>query len=450
MKTLNITLVEDEPGDASLIQYSLRFSGYDHNLEWVQSLAELSAHQRQTNAAADIVLLDLNLPDSTGIDTVTRCKSLVPDTPIVVLTGHDDMDFSLKVLEAGAQDYLVKSGLEGDALIRAMRYAIERHQMECRLQRSEELMTAAIEGGNLGVWDWNLKSGECDKSDLLLATLGFTRGDSELEPDSEPLIKRIHEDDAPGFHGALQAYLAGESPRFQCEFRLQHKDGHWPWHFISGHVVSWDGDEPERLVGIQQDITARKAMETRLRDLAMHDELTGLLNRRSFIQEMDREYGRVMRRPDYPVGLLMLDIDHFKRVNDSYGHAVGDVVLKAFADCIDRQLRENDVFGRLGGEEFAVLLPETDRDGVARVAEKLRSAVEGLETRTGNAGIHITTSIGAAGLHRDDERPDEALVLADQALYQAKHMGRNRVVIYSDTQVPGQPDPSFPESENAL
>lgn len=174
MKTLHIALVEDEPGDASLIRYSLRFSGYDHSLEWAQSLSELSRQQEEASQAPDIILLDLNLPDSSGIDTVTRCRSLVPRTPIVVLTGHDDMDFSLKVLEAGAQDYLVKGKLEGDSLIRAMRYAIERHQLECRLQRSEELMTAAIEGGNLGVWDWNLKSGNCQKSDLLLTTLGFS------------------------------------------------------------------------------------------------------------------------------------------------------------------------------------------------------------------------------------------------------------------------------------
>lgn len=424
MKTLRIVLVEDEPGDATLIRYSLKSTGYADKLQWVQSLSELAELQ----TPADVILLDLNLPDSSGIETVKRCKSLVPNTAIVVLTGHDDMDFSLKTLEAGSQDYLVKNNLDVDTLIRAIRYAIERHQLERQLQRSQEFMTAAIEGGNLGLWEWNFETDECNKSDQLLATLGFAEGDPELTPDIQSFIDRIHPEDQSSFHTALDAHLAGSTPRFQCEFRFQHKAGHWPWLFISGHVISWDRERPVRMVGIQQDITERKAMEAQLTELAMRDPLTGLLNRRSLIEELNREYGRVMRHEHYQSGLLMLDIDHFKRVNDTYGHNVGDIVLKKFGQLIQGSLRENDVFGRLGGEEFAILLPETDQLGSLRVGEKVRKAIEAMEITSEDFRLKITTSVGVACLRRKDSRPDGALIEADDALYQAKKEGRNRVI----------------------
>lgn len=169
-------------------------------------------------------------------------------------------------------------------------------------------------------------------------------------------------------------------------------------------------------------------MEAQLTELAMHDPLTGLLNRRSLIQEMNREYGRVLRCENYPVGLLMLDIDHFKRVNDTYGHAVGDEVLKVFARRILEQLRENDIVGRLGGEEFAILLPNTSHEGAIRVGEKVRQAVAQLEVVREETCVKITTSVGVAQLDPADSRPDGALIQADQALYQAKKDGRNRVV----------------------
>jgi len=429
LKTLRIILVEDDPGDASLIRYSLKASGYADHLHWVQSLSELADLETET----DVILLDLNLPDSSGIDTVRRCKAMVPGTPIVVLTGHDDMDFSLKTLEAGSQDYLIKNNLDVDTLVRAIRYAIERHQLEWELQRSQELMTAAIEGGNLGVWDWDFQTGECKKSEQLLATLGYTTNAPDVPSKITAFLDRIHPDDQASFHSALDAHLKGKTPRLQCEFRFPHTDGHWLWLFISGHVVDWHGDQPVRMVGIQQDISERKAMEAELTTLAMHDPLTGLLNRRSLMEELNREYGRVMRHEHYCAGLLMLDIDHFKRVNDTYGHSAGDAVLQAFANTISDQLRENDLFGRLGGEEFAILLPETDPEGAIRVGEKVRRAIQQMQVVDQGLVIKVTTSVGVASLDKEDSRPDGALIRADEALYQAKASGRNQVSTHLDS-----------------
>lgn len=428
LHALSIILVEDEPGDAGLIRYSLKFSSGEPNVHWVTSMAALGDHLEQCQTPPDVILLDLNLPDSTGLDTISRCKAMAPEAPIVVLTGHDDMDFSLKALEAGAQDYLIKDGVEADALLRAMRYAMERHQLERRLQRSEELMMAAIEGGNLGIWELNLLDDTYYNSNRLLKNLGFEHGSATPPHAASEWMERIHPDDIATLKEALDRHFQGQEKRFQCEFRFRHGQGHWVWQFSSGHVVSRDkAGNPVRMVGIQQDITARKEMEQQLRDLAMHDPLTGLFNRRSFMEAMDSEYGRVRRQPHYSTGILMLDIDHFKHVNDTYGHAVGDDILKAFAYTITDNLRENDIFGRLGGEEFAILLPDTDLDGSAQVAEKVRAGVAAMRVQSDNHTIGITTSVGVAMLSASEKRPDGALARADAALYRAKQGGRNRV-----------------------
>ncbi|MGY4877885.1 diguanylate cyclase [Vreelandella aquamarina] len=428
MQSLAIILVEDEEGDAGLIRYNLKFSGDDHHLTWVKSLSALSQHIERVGNNADVILLDLNLPDSTGLETVSRCKALAREIPIVVLTGHDDMQFSLKALETGAQDYLVKNQLENAGLLRAMRYAIERHQLERRLQQSEELMTAAIEGGNLGIWEWNLKTDSYFNSERLLKNLGFRKNDTDCPALASQWMERIHPDDRFAFQEALEQHLENGAKRYQSEFRFKHKKGHWIWQFASGHVVSRDAEgNPERMVGIQQDISKRKVMEEQLRDLAMHDPLTGLFNRRSFMENMDREYGRGKRKKDYVVAVLMLDIDHFKQINDTFGHGTGDDILKAFATTINHNLRETDVFGRLGGEEFAILLPDTAHEGAMHVAEKLRKCVAAMQVPADDQQVSITISIGVDELKTSDKRPDGALARADAALYMAKQNGRNRV-----------------------
>ncbi|MBA2779413.1 GGDEF domain-containing response regulator [Billgrantia kenyensis] len=430
MQTLTMVLVEDDPGDAGLIRYALKYSGTGHALSWVTSLSALAEHLEASDAP-DVVLLDLNLPDSTGMATVEGCKSLVGDIPIVVLTGHDDMAFSLQTLEAGAQDYLIKGNLDADSLLRSVRYAISRARLEQRLRLSEARMAAAIEGANLGLWDWLLPERQfVSLNEQWLAMLGFSADEITLPQPVDAWLERLHSDDRSHFNAALAAHLEQRVPNIQCEVRMRHRKGHWVWVMVSGHMASRTPDgSPQRLVGVQQDISERRAMAERLEAQAMTDALTGLPNRRHFMQAMDYQYGRIRRHPELSVCVLMLDIDHFKRVNDTYGHAGGDVVLSAFAEAITGQLRETDIAGRLGGEEFAVVLPETDAVGGRRVAEKLRQAVEAMRvTLEDGTVVQITTSLGLTLMQADDTRPDGALARADGALYRAKREGRNQVV----------------------
>ncbi|MGE4291229.1 MAG: diguanylate cyclase [Desulfovibrio sp.] len=164
----------------------------------------------------------------------------------------------------------------------------------------------------------------------------------------------------------------------------------------------------------------------RLREIANTDELTGVRTRRRLLEIAEREATR-SRRYLRPLSLLALDIDHFKRVNDSHGHAVGDEVLRELTKRIESRLRSGDRLGRMGGEEFEVLLPETGLAEAVQTAEKLRSCVATQDLPTSVGGLRITVSFGVATL-RPDEGLDQALLRADKALYKAKQAGRNRVV----------------------
>lgn len=169
----------------------------------------------------------------------------------------------------------------------------------------------------------------------------------------------------------------------------------------------------------------RTEMERRLEILATTDPLTGILNRRACL-ERGKALSESAKRYGHPMTVMMLDIDHFKRVNDRHGHDMGDEVLCLFVSVVTKCLRQVDVFGRMGGEEFAVLMPETAQKGALIAAERIREAVEQAKLDRNGQSLSVTVSVGAVvGTHT----VDEALNLADEALYRAKHDGRNRVVL---------------------
>lgn len=161
-----------------------------------------------------------------------------------------------------------------------------------------------------------------------------------------------------------------------------------------------------------------------------HDSLTGLHNRRGFMEAWEDALHR-SRRSGRPVSIVLADLDHFKQVNDTRGHAAGDLALRAVARTLRASLRAQDVVARWGGEEFMLLLPDTDRDGASRVAESTRSAVEELRIEHGGAAFGLTLSLGVSE-HDTGRRVDETVAAADDALYRAKQTGRNRVVVATD------------------
>jgi diguanylate cyclase (GGDEF)-like protein len=180
-----------------------------------------------------------------------------------------------------------------------------------------------------------------------------------------------------------------------------------------------------------QDITERRTMLEKLELHANQDYLTGLSNRRHFLEQGEIELSRVQRYGE-ALSVFMLDIDHFKNINDTHGHKAGDTVLQQLSQVLRETLRTADIIGRMGGEEFAILLPETDLQEAAEIAERLREIVARRDVIL-EAGLplHITVSIGVVTLKDKGVNLDILLNLADKALYQAKASGRNRVCVSS-------------------
>jgi diguanylate cyclase (GGDEF)-like protein/PAS domain S-box-containing protein len=174
------------------------------------------------------------------------------------------------------------------------------------------------------------------------------------------------------------------------------------------------------------DITDRKLLERRLERLAATDALTGLANRAGFFAAAQQEFASPERQDRQPA-LLMVDLDHFKQINDTYGHETGDAVLRSFARLCRRLFRSRDIIGRIGGEEFAILLPQTNLESALARAERLRQGAEKLRFRGRASELRVTTSIGVAQILPEEGTVDAALSRADRALYRAKRAGRNRI-----------------------
>lgn len=219
----------------------------------------------------------------------------------------------------------------------------------------------------------------------------------------------------------------GNAEPFSVEYALIRKDGRIIWVWERGRAVENNGDMV--LEGIILDISDRKALETELSELAIRDPLTGLFNRREMTRLLDEEIARA-ERYGRALSLLWIDFDHFKRINDDYGHAAGDSVLKATSGLLADSVRSVDVIGRFGGEEFVILLPEMDRFEAKDTAERLRSLISNTPQPLGDGRTApLTISVGIS-VFPDNGTDSRALcAAADRAMYQAKTSGRNRVVL---------------------
>ena len=184
-------------------------------------------------------------------------------------------------------------------------------------------------------------------------------------------------------------------------------------------------------LALTTEISRRETLEQELRTLATTDSLTGLLTRRHFLELGMRELRRKLRN-DSELSVLVIDLDHFKQINDSYGHAAGDKVLSAIGELCRSQLREVDLVGRLGGEEFGVLLPDAGLELAGQIAERLRQTQASFTCSHGGKPISVTMSIGVSGVGPEEKALENAFSRADKALYLAKEKGRNQCVVWEE------------------
>ena len=259
------------------------------------------------------------------------------------------------------------------------------------------------------------------------AALGELSGFTREELLAQGPLEVVHPDDVASVGAALEAMRDGD---VRLDHRLAHRDGRAVWVSVSATLVRDEDGEPLYVLGQMQDVTERREYEERLRHLADHDPLTGLLNRRGFERALEAHVARTRRYG--PAGaLLVVDLDGFKDVNDTLGHHAGDQLIVACAAALRERLRETDVLARLGGDEFAVLLPVETAPEAAVVAQALVDVVR--ERATGFGGRRagdVTASIGVAVVDAATAGGGELMVGADLAMYEAKEAGRDQFAVY--------------------
>lgn len=294
------------------------------------------------------------------------------------------------------------------------------------LSESEERLRLALGAASQGWFDLNVQTGTVSVSPEYAKILGYDP--DEFTSNLQVWETGIHPDDRPQVMATYRKCLANGEP-LAMEYRRQKKNGEWVWIRSIGKFTAWTPEhQPLRMSGIHTDITAQKMVEFELVRQAHTDHLTGFNNRGHFMQQAEHELKRAVRYGGV-LSIFMMDVDHFKKINDTYGHKVGDLVLQKLAAVCRDTLRTVDIIGRVGGEEFAILLPETTEQEAIRVAERLRLAIANAKIPLGHGlPLSITVSIGITSLMSKDDNIDVLLSVADKALYEAKNTGRNRII----------------------
>lgn len=353
-----------------------------------------------------------------------------------------------------------------------------------RVADAETRWNFALASAGQGVWDMDLRKGGTTYSATWVRMLGYD--DGELDGDPDRWLTMIHPDDRAAVETADRAHLAGETQFFEAEFRMRHKDGHWIWILDRGKAIERDGsgrlvraigsltditqrkqaeerlivsaamlaDEKERLrVTLQSigdavictDFTDARALQRQLAHAAAHDALTGLANRSSFIDAME-DLVEESRDGGAEHQFMFIDLDHFKLVNDSGGHAAGDDLLKEVANAIRSALGPDDLVARLGGDEFAVVVKSGSAADAQAVAGSIIDAIRALGFNWNGQSHSIGASIGLTPVGANCGEVDEIIARADAACYAAKAAGRGCVFAAASENTeatPGKPPVSM-------
>ena len=305
---------------------------------------------------------------------------------------------------------------------------VERRRMESALRDSEERYALAVQGANDGLWDWDLRKDRIYYSDRWKEILGLV--DNGLTDLPSEWYDRVHPDELEKLKLDITAHIHGSSSHFQNEHRIRHVDGTFRWVLSRGLAVRDQDGVAYRLAGSMTDITDRKTAERQLLHDALHDALTGLPNRTLFLDRLRLAVARARRRMDYNFAVLFLDLDHFKNINDSLGHPLGDKLLISISKLLEKGLRSTDTVARLGGDEFVILLEDIeDSQGPIRVANWIHENLK-KPFHLNNHKIFITTSIGLVYSSLNYNRAEDVLTDADIAMYSAKATGRARFEVF--------------------
>lgn len=424
---LRLLIVDDCPEDVELLLHSLRSQGYTQlTSATVATAAAMRAAVREQDW--DLITSDHSMPGFSAPEALAIVRELCPDVPFVIVSGEIDLNLAVSLIKSGAKDYVQKHELIrlGPVIERELREATlarERKAAQDKMHEGQELFRAIVEnvGDLVAVLDpqgrriYNSPSYRplFVDDDLRQGSSSFVEIFSEDRPRIEEVFRRTVE--------------TGIGER--AEFRFALKDGSIRHMQSDGRAIRSPDGKVSKVVVVSRDITELKHLEAELRDMAATDMLTGLPNRRHFVAQLEQEQAWLHRDKKRHASVLMLDADHFKMINDNFGHAAGDDVLRHLAALMQNKLRKVDTIGRVGGEEFALILPGASVTAAEAFAERLRENVAKTPAAHAEKVIPLTVSIGVAGMHAGDASGGDALTRADRALYRAKEHGRNKVAV---------------------
>jgi len=423
-----ILLIENNPAAADKIRAALAAAGSgSFEVEWVRELSEGLA--RLTKKGIDAVLLELSLPDSHGIETFDNLFSAAPDVPILVL-GNGNEALAKEAVGRGAQDYLLAGHLDSYSLPRALRNAIERKAVEDALYVEKERAVVTLNSIGDAVLCTDI-SGNITYLNLVAETMtGWPRE----EATGKPLAEVFRIIDGPTRNPARDPMeMAVEQNRtvgltVNCVlirrdgFESAIEDSAAPIHDRAGRITG--------AVIVFHDVSAARAMSVQMTHSAQHDAVTNLPNRLLLNDRITQSIA-LARRWNRPVAVIFLDLDRFKYINDSLGHAIGDKLLQSVSRRLLAGVRASDTVSRLGGDEFVILLSEiTHPEDAATSAKKLLLSLNAPHA-IGGQDLIVNGSIGISVYPEDGEDAETLIKNADTAMYHAKESGRDNFQFFT-------------------
>lgn len=415
---MKVLLVEDNPGDAKLLDLMLEEALPTYSLIHANSLAEAVGIIRSKQF--DVILLDLSLPDASGHQGFWQLHAVAFATPIIVMTGLDDEALASELAQAGAQDFLVKGSVDARILQRAMRYAIERKRAESQLRVAARVFESTMEGILIAELGGRIAAA----NDAFCKITGYEEKDILGQHKSLLWENGEHDEISHVVRAALES-----NGKWQGEARLRRSNGQVFPAWLGANAVHDTHGQVTHWLIVFTDISDLKESQNRLHYLAYHDPLTNLPNRMLFQDRLSQAVAQTTRGAG-GVAVMYLDLDRFKNINDTLGHAYGDRLLCLVAERLRHCVRETDTVARLSGDEFALILThvETTEDATL-VAQKL---IEVLVPpfQMDRHEVFISTSIGISFFWPGQDNKTNILEEADVAMYHAKSQGRNGFQIY--------------------
>lgn len=392
-----------------------------------------------------LVLLDVMLPGMSGIKVLDHILSEKPSQSVVIMTANHTMELAEELMLKGAADFVTKP-FRADQLRRVCETAARRedfiisnlqfaNKVESLNQSRTQYKSISEQHQQLLDQIGSIIIELDDKGNISFLNMAWEKitGFTTEEAINRPIIDFIEKSNfsRDEVSDEIMTILSGKFDSHQFEFRLKNSSQLELWAEGRFDISRKNNDKNLYISGTIEDITSRKKAQKELEYLAMHDGLTGLYNRVCFETEL-KKFSATASRGNGPHALLYLDLDRFKVINDTLGHHHGDMVLRNIASLVSSRLREGDFFARIGGDEFALLIPNIDQEMAFVLASNICKLLDDYQCKIESATFKINCSIGIAEINGDKYPANEYMKQADIALYAAKKMGRNLAHIYSE------------------